>query len=70
MPDSPCHGCERRRKGCHSGCEEYIAYADAREAALAAMRADRAPYSVGRDKAIERVEKRRREPHRRRETEE
>lgn len=23
---SPCYKCDRRSEGCHSGCEEYMAY--------------------------------------------
>lgn len=30
--NSPCKNCEGRELGCHSTCEQYIAYTDAREA--------------------------------------
>lgn len=48
MIDSPCHGCQERRKGCHAKCDKYLAYAEEREKARAALRAEIKPYSIGR----------------------
>lgn len=53
--DTPCHGCENRHKGCHASCDDYFAYAEEREKARAAMRAERKPSNVGRDAYINKV---------------
>ena len=45
MKQAPCKGCERRKPGCHSVCEDYLEFASYREKA----RRNRAEYQDLRD---------------------
>ena len=50
--DSPCMGCLLRHKGCHAGCDDYLAYTEEKEKERAAEKADREPYNIGRDVSL------------------
>ena len=43
---SPCKDCEKRTVGCHSTCEDYISFADAKRKENNEMKAEKQKYAT------------------------
>ena len=54
---TPCYGCERRNAHCHSSCEDYKRFSQAREKELEALRKKRNEEGMVTDVIIKSKEK-------------